>query len=120
MGINIYVIKLFYEMIFFQTLVTNQQLYIGLHTLDLNFAKRRFFPQLKNLNLPDSNNQQTLFNSSLGITSKYFSKSKKFLRSKTSYLFSASYIRRFLTYLGISDLCLLIRKLPLFLKDIIK
>merc|ERR1711934_861043 len=118
-SINIYIIKLFYEIIFFQSLSTNKQPYIGIHTLDLNFAKRRFFPQLKNMSM-SSNNQQTLFNNSLGITSKYFSKSKKFLRSKASYIFSASYVRRFLMYLGINDLCLLIRKLPMYLKDIIR
>merc|ERR1712196_326392 len=63
---------------------------------------------------------ETIFNTSLGITSKYFSKSKKFLKSKSSYLFSASYIRRFLTYLRIEDLTLLIRKIPIYLKDIIR
>jgi len=88
---------------------------MSLHTLDLNYAKKRFFPQLKN-----TFSQQTLFNNSLGITSKRFSKSKKFLKSKTSYMFSASYIRRLLTYLNIKDMYLVIRKIPTFLKDIIR
>merc|ERR1712196_454636 len=103
-SINVYIIKLFWEIVFFQDLAIKDQKYINIHTLDLNFARKRFFPQL-------NNKQETIFNTSLGITSKYFSKSKKFLKSKSSYLFSASYIRRFLTYLRIEDLTLLIRKI---------
>lgn len=118
-SVNLYLIKLFKEIVFFQSLSTENQPYINIHILDLNFARRRFFPQLKNIN-DLNNNQETIFNNSLGITSKYFSKSRKFLKSKASYLFSASYIRRFLTYLGLEDLTLLVRKIPVYLKDIIR
>jgi len=85
------------------------------HNLDFNFKKQRFFPQLENFFL-----KKTVFNASLGIISKFFSKSKKFLRSKNSYIFLATYFRRFLTYLNISNLYLFIRKIPKYLKDILR
>lgn len=118
-SVNTYLVKLFREIIFFYNPSELKQLYVNIHVLDLNFAKKRFFPQLKNINSLN-NNQETIFNNSLGITSKHFSKSKKFLKSKASYMFSASYIRRFLTYLRVEDLSLLVRKIPVYLKDIIR
>merc|ERR1711904_354578 len=48
--------------------------------LHLNFKRNRYFPQLLDLS-----SRSTIFNVSLGIMSKYFSKKKNFLRSKSSY-----------------------------------
>ena len=83
-SVNLYLIKLFREIVFFQNLPTDNQPYINIHILDLNFARRRFFPQLKNIN--DLNNEQeTIFNNSLGITSKYLTLKNNILKFDAIY-----------------------------------
>lgn len=79
----------------------------------LNFKKQRFFPHMYNILY-----KKTLFNSSLGIFSKNFSNKKSFLRSKASYLMSATFLRRILIYLRLPNIILKIIKIPKFLKDI--
>lgn len=85
------------------------------YILNLNFKRNRFFPQFK-----EKESQETIFNNSLGITSKYFSKKKSYLRGKSSYLLSAAYIRRFLVSLGLTKLLLEVVKIPKYFKEIIR
>ena len=80
----------------------------------LNFKNRRFFPLMN-----DISTNKTIYNNSLGIIAKYFSNSKSYLRSKSSFILSSSYLRRLVTHLLIKDLRLLIKKTPLFLRDIL-
>ena len=85
------------------------------YTLNLNFKRNRFFPQFK-----DTSFKKTIFNNSLGIISKYFSRRKSYLRGKSSYLLSAAYLRRMLTSLNVNYLHLEITKIPKYLKDIVR
>ena len=64
--------------------------------------------------------KSTIFNLSLGILSKNFSKKKTYLRSKASYLLSAAYLRRLLVNLNIISPRLIVQGIPIYLKDIIK
>lgn len=80
----------------------------------LNFKNRRFFPLMS-----DIPTGKTIHNNSLGIIAKYFSNSKSYLRSKSSFLLSSSYLRRLVIHLLVKDFRLLIKKTPLFLKDIL-
>lgn len=61
-----------------------------------------------------------MFNNSLGIISKYFSLRKSYLRGKSSYLLSATYLRRLLVNINIRKLRLEITKVPKYLKDILR
>ena len=82
--------------------------------LNLNFKRIRFFPFLQK-----NGKSQVFFNNSLGMVSKFFSKTKAFLRQKTSYLLSASFLRKVMIYTGLGRLVLRIKGVPLFLRDII-
>ena len=82
--------------------------------LNLNFKRIRFFPFLKK-----DGKTQVFFNNSLGMISKFFSKTKAFLRQKTSYLLSAAFLRKIMLYTGLKRLILKIKGVPLFLRDII-
>jgi len=84
------------------------------YSLYLNFKRNRFFPHFS-LNFK----RDTVFNNSLGIISKHFSLKKAFLKSKSSYLMSAVYLRRVFIYLGVNISYLTIVKTPKFLKDIL-
>merc|ERR1712146_663293 len=68
----------------------------------------------------EKESQETVFNNSLGIISKYFSERKSYLRGKSSYLLSAAYLRRLLINLGLTKLKLEISKIPKYLKEIIR
>merc|ERR1712153_197635 len=81
--------------------------------LNLNFKRIRFFPFLKK-----DGKTQVFFNNSLGMISKFFSKTKAFLRQKTSYLLSAAFLRKIMLYTGLKRLILKIKGVPLFLRDI--
>ena len=83
--------------------------------LNLNFKRNRFFPQFK-----EKESQETIFNNSLGITSRYFSQKKSYLRGKSSYLLSAAYIRRFLVSLSLTKLLLEVVKIPKYFKEIVR
>lgn len=82
--------------------------------LNLDHKRRRFFPHFSNIL-----EKKTLFNSSLGIIARYFSNKKSFMRSKASFILSASYVRRILTYIGCPSLRLGVRGTPKHLMDII-
>merc|ERR1712028_276974 len=82
--------------------------------LNLNFKRIRFFPFLKK-----DGRTEVFFNNSLGMISKFFSKTKAFLRQKTSYLLSAAFLRKIMLYTGLKRLILKIKGVPLFLRDII-
>ena len=86
----------------------------GVYEMVLNFKRNRFFPYFR-MKIP----KDCIFNLSLGILSKNFSLRKSFLRSKSSYLMSASYVRRMLTYIRPARLNLNIRRTPKYLKDIL-
>ena len=53
------------------------------------------------------------------MVSKFFSKTKAFLRQKTSYLLSAAFLRKIMLYTGLRQLILKVRGVPLFLRDIV-
>ena len=82
--------------------------------LNLNFKRLRFFPFLKK-----EHKNKVFFNTSLGMLSKFFSNAKSSLRQKTSYLLSASFLRKLILYSNIKFLTLKIKGIPLFLKDVI-
>lgn len=84
--------------------------------LDLKFKRNRFFPQLR-LGWFDC---KTIFNLSLGILARKFSTKKKFINSKSSYILSASYLRRFLVTISNIKIILKIVGLPIYLVEIIK
>merc|ERR1712028_116158 len=63
--------------------------------------------------------KNTIFNNSLGIISKKFSEKKSFLKGKSSYIMSSSYIRRLLLYIRVKRLRLNIIKTPKYLKDLL-
>ena len=85
------------------------------YQLDLIFLRNRFFPQLTTYT-----NNNVIFNASLGVVSNYFSKKKSFLRSKSSYIILATYIRRVLVSANLSYLNLKVKGLPAHLKALIK
>ena len=84
------------------------------YALYLAFKRNRFFPYFY-LN----SNRDCIFNNSLGIISKHFSLKKAFLRSKSSYIMSAIYLRRLFIHLGVEVSYLTVTKTPKFLKDIL-
>ena len=86
----------------------------SIYEIALNFKRNRFFPYFR-MKTP----KYCIFNLSLGILSKNFSLRKSFLRSKSSYLMSSSYIRRMLIYIKPTRLNLNIRRSPKYLKDIL-
>ena len=112
---NFFMYKFFFPFIFFKGKLSSMESSIDAYTLNLNFKKNRFFPQLK-----DTFFKKTIFNNSLGIISKYFSLRKSFLRSKSSYLLTATYLRRLLVNINILKLRLEITKVPKYLKDIFR
>ena len=87
----------------------------NIYNIFLSYKKNRFFPYFYK-----EKDKNTIFNNSLGILSKRFSLKKSFLKSKNSYLFSASYIRRMLIYISATKLNLNIVKTPKYLKEILK
>jgi hypothetical protein len=84
-------------------------------SLELNFKNRRFFPQLAGIK-----EGNTIFNNSLGIISRYFNSSKSFLRSKKSFMLTASYVRRLIIHLLLTEIRLVIKRTPLHLKNILR
>ena len=83
--------------------------------LHLNFKRNRYFPQLL-----DFSSKNTIFNASLGVVSRYFSKKKNFLRSKSSYVLLSTYVRRLLINIKVLSLDLKITGLPVYLNTLIK
>jgi len=86
--------------------------YIEHRLLVLNFYKKGFFPALRTIS------GHTYACSSLGMFSKFFNKGKNFTRTKTSFLASASYLRKVLLYTSIVDLILIVKRIPLYFADI--
>lgn len=84
------------------------------YSLYLAFKRNRFFPYFY-LNYK----KDCIFNNSLGIVSKHFSLKKAFLRSKSSYIMSAIYLRRLFIHLEVGVSYLTVTKTPKFLKDIL-
>merc|ERR1711865_337087 len=84
------------------------------YNLMLNFKRNRFFPYFYM-----NEDKNTIFNNSLGIISKKFSEKKSFLKGKSSYIMSSSYIRRLLLYIRVKRLRLNIIKTPKYLKDLL-
>merc|ERR1711904_9529 len=83
------------------------------YVLNLNFKRNRFFPFLNS-----TKNHQSIFNSSLGVISKFFSKRKSILRSKSSYILSSSYVRKVIIFSKARLLNLNVTGLPKFFKDV--
>lgn len=92
----------------------NTTYYGNNYALYLAFKRNRFFPYFY-LN----SNKDCIFNNSLGIVSKHFSLKKAFLRSKSSYIMSAVYLRRLFIHLEVEVSYLTVTKTPKFLKDIL-
>ena len=84
--------------------------------LDFNFNRNRFFPQLRT----SWSKSQTIFNLSLGVLAKKFSSKKKFIRSKSSYILAASYLRRFLVTISSIRIHINVVGLPIYLVEILK
>merc|ERR1711865_969525 len=82
--------------------------------LSINQYNNRFFPYFYM-----NEDKNTIFNNSLGIISKKFSEKKSFLKGKSSYIMSSSYIRRLLLYIRVKRLRLNIIKTPKYLKDLL-
>merc|ERR1711865_557559 len=87
---------------------------VAQYYLNLNFKRIRFFPFLRK-----NGRTEVFFNNSLGMVSKFFSKTKAFLRQKTSYLLSAAFLRKIMLYTGLRQLISEVRGVPLFLRDIV-
>lgn len=92
---------------------TSSEFFIHHKLLILNFYKKRFFPVIRNIE------GHTYFTSSLGMFSKFFNKGKSFIRSKSSFLVSAAFLRKILVYSGLLDLILLIKKIPVYFNEIL-
>ncbi len=109
--------KVNYSITIYNIYNNNNYLYYlkNIYFLDLNFKKLKFFPQVKEVN-----EKKTILNNSLGIISKYFSNKKNYLRSKSSFILSASYIRKMLIYTNIFSLRLNISRIPIYIKDILR
>lgn len=92
-----------------------------LYYLDLNFLRKRFFPQVSSSTscLTSNFTNTTIFNGSLGLISKFFSNRKNFLRSKSSYVLLTTYLRRVLININLFRLRLNIVGLPLHLKPVL-
>jgi hypothetical protein len=86
--------------------------YIRHKVLLLNFYKKGFFPVLSTLS------GRTYINSSLGMFARFFNKGKSFVRKKFSFLVSASYLRKILVYSSVTDLLLIVKKIPLYFAEI--
>lgn len=83
-----------------------------LFLLNLNYKRRRFFPHFSNIS-----ENKTVFNNSLGIIARYFSSKKSFMRGKASFALSASYVRRIVTYIGLTSLRLVVQGTPRYLLE---
>ena len=71
------------------------------------------YPEFKNFK------KITIFNISLGIISKYFSRKKSFLRSKASFILTSLYLRRIMLNTHVNSIDVYIKGTPLHLKDIL-
>ena len=81
--------------------------------LILNFKKSRFFPSLTNL-------KGRLFSTmSLGMFSKFFNKGKSFIKNKSVFLLVAGFLRKLILFSEIQGAMLLIKRVPLYFKEII-
>jgi hypothetical protein len=92
---------------------TNPEFFIHHKLLVLNFYKKRFFPIIRTLE------GHIYSTSSLGMFAKFFNKGKNFLRSKSSFLVSAGFLRKILIYSGLVELILVVKKTPLYLSEIL-
>ena len=109
--------KNFFTYLFFRTsgLYLNSS-FNPSYILNLNFKRSRFFPSFQE----NMHSKTVIFNSSLGITSRYFSKKKSYLRSKASYILSSSYVSKILNNINIRSLVLKIVNIPKFINNILK
>lgn len=110
--VNNYIFKNVKE-VYFKGLHCKGSVY-NIYALYLSFKRNRFFPYFDMTSF-----RQTIFNNSLGILSKRFSTKKSFLRGKSSYIMSASFIRRLLIFIRVVRLNLFFLKRPKYLKDIL-
>merc|ERR1712032_32227 len=110
--VNNYIFKNVKE-VYFKGLHCKRSVY-NIYALYLSFKRNRFFPYFDM-----TSSRQTIFNNSLGILSKRFSSKKSFLRGKSSYIMSASFIRRLLIFIRVVRLNLFFLKRPKYLKDIL-
>jgi len=92
---------------------SNSEFFIHHKMLLLNFYKKRFFPVICNVA------GHTYSISSLGMFSKFFNKSKSFIRSKSIFLVSAAFLRKILIYSGLRDLILVVKKTPIYFSEIL-
>jgi 2C-methyl-D-erythritol 2,4-cyclodiphosphate synthase len=61
----------------------------------------------------------TIFNISLGIISKYFSKKKSFLKSKASFILTSLYLKRIMLNIYVNNIDVYIKGIPLHIKDVL-
>merc|ERR1712196_490804 len=87
--------------------------------INLNFKRNRLFISLVYM-LPFFL-KNVIFNSSLGIISKFFSNKKNFLKSKSSYIFLITFFKKIMLWLkiGNSKMFLNIKGRPKYLFDLL-
>jgi len=81
--------------------------------LNLNFKRKRFFPVIRDFK------GSTFFGISLGIVAKYLKKGKCFTKKKPVFLLVASFIRKILLFSSLTKLVLMIKRIPMFLQEIL-
>nr|QPL15918.1 hypothetical protein [Strombidium sp.] len=82
--------------------------------LQLNFLRYRFFPKIY-----DYLTNYQYINLSLGMMSWRYKNKKSFKKNKLVYLLLANFLRKILLYSGIKSYILVIKKIPVYYKEII-
>nr|YP_010049558.1 hypothetical protein J6674_mgp26 [Strombidium cf. sulcatum]QPL15963.1 hypothetical protein [Strombidium cf. sulcatum] len=83
-------------------------------TLLLNFLRYRFFPTIHDFN----STKQYLY-LSLGMVSWRFKQSKAFRKNKMVFLLLSNFLRKILLYSSIKRYMMVIRKIPIYFKEIL-
>jgi len=84
-----------------------------IYFLILSFKKNKLFINLKNIN------KKNYISLSTGLFIKFFEKRKSLKKNKTIKLLMAKYIRKVLLISKIKNLILIIKKLPIFINEIV-
>lgn len=83
------------------------------YLLLLNYKRNRFFPSIQTLG------RLTYVTFSLGIISKFFNKGKSFIKNKINYIILANFLKKILFFSGIKQLYLFVKRLPVYLIEIL-
>ncbi len=112
----IYIYNLFFYSIYLDIFHLNKFLKKKdriIYFLILSFKKNKLFINLQNIN------KKTYCSISTGLFIKFFDKRKSIKKNKTIKLLMAKYIRKLLLISKIKNLILVIKKIPLFLNELI-